>query len=152
MTTDTRSYSGCWTCWLRRRKCDETQPTCSQCRSFNLTCHGPNVKPEWMDGGVKQRAELTAIKLMVAKISKQRRVPQANRHVRGLSSYAIPHNPVRSADEMQDASANGLFHNINEYSHLASETFTPFSSTQGNGSRDGRRQSIQRKQKTFRNM
>jgi hypothetical protein len=152
MARDTRSHDGCWTCRLRRRKCDETHPACSQCISSNLTCHGFGQKPEWMDGGAKERTELTAIKLTVARTVKQRRALQVNRRARGSSSYAIPPSPIRAVDEMQNANADASFDNITLYSHLAPEIVTPLSSTQEKGNRDGRPESTESKPESLRNM
>ncbi|KAI1270801.1 fungal-specific transcription factor domain-containing protein [Xylaria sp. FL0933] len=49
-----RSSNGCWTCRLRRKKCDEQHPVCDGCGALNLTCHYGQEKPAWMDGGVRQ--------------------------------------------------------------------------------------------------
>ncbi|KAI8944396.1 fungal-specific transcription factor domain-containing protein [Xylaria longipes] len=49
-----RSSNGCWTCRLRRKKCDEQHPVCDGCGAFNLTCYYGQEKPDWMDGGVRQ--------------------------------------------------------------------------------------------------
>lgn len=49
-----RSFSGCWTCRLRRKKCDEQHPVCNGCVALNITCYYDLEKPEWMDGGPKQ--------------------------------------------------------------------------------------------------
>jgi hypothetical protein len=37
----TRSRSGCSTCRQRRKKCDETKPTCKGCERNHLLCHWP---------------------------------------------------------------------------------------------------------------
>lgn len=49
-----RRSGGCWTCRLRRKKCDENYPVCSSCSSLLITCHNDTEKPEWMDGGKRQ--------------------------------------------------------------------------------------------------
>jgi hypothetical protein len=49
-----RSNNGCWTCRLRRKKCDEKQPVCDTCATLLITCHNDQEKPEWMDGGQRQ--------------------------------------------------------------------------------------------------
>src|SRR4051794_34348167 len=49
-----KSFNGCWTCKLRRKKCDEQHPVCDNCSSLHIVCHYHDEKPEWMDGGVKQ--------------------------------------------------------------------------------------------------
>ncbi|KAJ3549492.1 hypothetical protein NM208_g470 [Fusarium decemcellulare] len=43
-----RTKSGCWTCRLRRKKCDEKKPACSNCESRGLDCYGYGQKPAWM--------------------------------------------------------------------------------------------------------
>lgn len=49
-----RKSEGCWTCKLRRKKCDERQPTCATCDSLEITCaYGP--KPSWMNGARRQQ-------------------------------------------------------------------------------------------------
>ena len=50
-----RSFSGCWTCRLRRKKCDENHPLCDACAALHITCYYDQDKPEWMDGGVRQK-------------------------------------------------------------------------------------------------
>ncbi|KAH8912745.1 hypothetical protein BR93DRAFT_922708 [Coniochaeta sp. PMI_546] len=45
-----RTKTGCWTCRLRRKKCDENIPACSNCVSRNLSCYGYGQKPAWMLG------------------------------------------------------------------------------------------------------
>ncbi|RMJ14283.1 hypothetical protein CDV36_006025 [Fusarium kuroshium] len=49
-----RSSDGCWTCRLRRKKCDEIRPVCDTCSALNITCYFAEDKPEWMDGGPRQ--------------------------------------------------------------------------------------------------
>ncbi|RFU30910.1 hypothetical protein B7463_g5417, partial [Scytalidium lignicola] len=50
-----RSPTGCWTCKLRKKKCDETKPTCSVCTSLGIDCGGYGTRPDWMDGGIKEK-------------------------------------------------------------------------------------------------
>jgi hypothetical protein len=49
-----RTSNGCWTCRLRRKKCDKNQPVCDACAALHITCHYDQDKPPWMDGGVRQ--------------------------------------------------------------------------------------------------
>ncbi|RSL62889.1 hypothetical protein CEP54_005488 [Fusarium duplospermum] len=49
-----KSSDGCWTCRLRRKKCDEIRPVCDTCSALNITCYFTEDKPEWMDGGPTQ--------------------------------------------------------------------------------------------------
>lgn len=50
--------SACWTCRLRRKKCDRVRPVCASCARLHIGCDYSHVKPEWMDGSEKQ-AEMT---------------------------------------------------------------------------------------------
>lgn len=65
MAAERRSRNGCWTCRLRRKKCDERHPNCVQCQNLNITCYGFGERPDWMDGGEQEREELGAIKLAI---------------------------------------------------------------------------------------
>jgi hypothetical protein len=55
MSDALRSNGGCWTCRVRRKKCDEANPTCLTCASLHLPCYGYGPKPAWMDRGPKER-------------------------------------------------------------------------------------------------
>ncbi|PHH67332.1 hypothetical protein CDD81_96 [Ophiocordyceps australis] len=68
-----RSSGGCWTCRLRRKKCAENRPECDTCRALEITCFFQDDKPEWMDGGRKQRQMVEAIKAQVKRQASQRR-------------------------------------------------------------------------------
>ncbi|KAK2801680.1 hypothetical protein FQN51_005224 [Onygenales sp. PD_10] len=67
-----RSRDGCWTCRLRRKKCDERDEICTPCFGLNLTCHRSSQRPAWMDGGVREKAERVRVKMAVAKAVKNR--------------------------------------------------------------------------------
>ena len=48
MANSVRSRSGCLTCRLRKKKCDEGRPVCQTCRSIELTCYGYGTPfPRW---------------------------------------------------------------------------------------------------------
>ncbi|KAF1359035.1 hypothetical protein EJ07DRAFT_122398, partial [Lizonia empirigonia] len=61
-----RSNNGCWTCRLRRKKCDEIRPFCSPCMSLDLECHGYGPRPVWMDNGILQKAQAARLKRLVS--------------------------------------------------------------------------------------
>ncbi|OTA90725.1 hypothetical protein M434DRAFT_397812 [Hypoxylon sp. CO27-5] len=50
-----RSTHGCWTCRLRKKKCDENHPSCFRCTSLQIACDGYGPRPYWMDRGDLQR-------------------------------------------------------------------------------------------------
>ncbi|KAH8817350.1 fungal-specific transcription factor domain-containing protein [Xylogone sp. PMI_703] len=69
---DHRSTLGCWTCRLRRKKCDEVHPCCSACRNLEIECDGYGPKPDWMDGGAKERLHLEELKRSIKRARGQR--------------------------------------------------------------------------------
>lgn len=73
MSGKVRSNAGCWTCRLRRKKCDERHPECEACRTLEITCHYGDEKPAWMDGGARQKAMADSIKAQVRRQAGQRR-------------------------------------------------------------------------------
>ena len=76
MATETRSHHGCWSCRLRKKKCDERHPICTECMCVGLECHGFGEKPEWMDRGARQKAQAAKMKQKVAQVTKSRRMNQ----------------------------------------------------------------------------
>ena len=52
-----RSTHGCWTCRLRKKKCDENHPSCFRCTSLQIACDGYGPRPYWMDRGDLQREQ-----------------------------------------------------------------------------------------------
>ncbi|KAF5535415.1 Zn(2)-C6 fungal-type DNA-binding domain-containing protein [Fusarium napiforme] len=55
----------CWTCRLRRKKCDQGQPACQTCSALNIQCHYSPDRPDWMDGGAKQDEITRRLKVQV---------------------------------------------------------------------------------------
>ncbi|KJX98041.1 C6 transcription factor OefC like protein [Zymoseptoria brevis] len=48
-----RSKTGCGTCRRRKKKCDETKPSCTNCEKNNYVCTGYEPKQLWRGGRVK---------------------------------------------------------------------------------------------------
>ncbi|KZZ89626.1 Zn(2)-C6 fungal-type DNA-binding domain protein [Moelleriella libera RCEF 2490] len=72
-TSKTRSSGGCWTCRVRRKKCAENRPECDTCRALEITCFFQDDKPDWMDGGPRQKEMAERIKAQVKRQASQRR-------------------------------------------------------------------------------
>ncbi|KAM3065803.1 hypothetical protein ACMFMG_009973 [Clarireedia jacksonii] len=105
MRNECRSMKGCWTCRVRKRKCDEEIPICSACKSLELECYGYGQQPAWMDRGSRQKAQATKIKQMVAEVRRKRRrgnVSSTDSHCRNsshdfsLASVVTPTTPESS--------------------------------------------------------
>jgi C6 transcription factor Pro1 len=83
-----RSYGACWTCRIRKIKCDETSIACKRCNSLRITCHGYGKKPAWIDGGQREREETEKIK---RKIKETNKVKRLLRNRKNWSSQLDPH-------------------------------------------------------------
>lgn len=68
-----RISNGCWTCRLRRKKCDERYPICNVCAGLDISCHRSQHKPEWMDGGIRQEEMAAELKREVKARTHRRR-------------------------------------------------------------------------------
>lgn len=60
--SSSRSSTGCWTCRLRKKKCDEHHPQCLNCISRDITCYGYGLRPDWMDGASLEAEQVRNIK------------------------------------------------------------------------------------------
>lgn len=49
MAPRSRNFDGCWTCRLRKIKCDSTRPICLRCKKANLECKGYLIILAWAD-------------------------------------------------------------------------------------------------------
>ncbi|KAL3462713.1 fungal-specific transcription factor domain-containing protein [Aspergillus heterothallicus] len=74
MTTNNEGqYARCWTCRLRRKKCDKARPICGVCAALEIHCYSDLQKPEWMETGEKQREMVQKIKTEVKRSAARRR-------------------------------------------------------------------------------
>jgi hypothetical protein len=84
-----RSNRGCWTCRLRKKKCDEERPGCRRCAGVNVQCHY-GARPEWIDDAKAGKEELERIKVIVAaSASKKRAAHRASKRPRSASLSPI---------------------------------------------------------------
>ncbi|KGQ12639.1 Transcriptional regulatory protein pro-1 [Beauveria bassiana D1-5] len=58
-----RSRSGCYTCRLRRKKCDELTPFCSACQHLGLECE--YKRPVWWSNNEARRRNKEDIKIII---------------------------------------------------------------------------------------
>ena len=88
-TTRYGRTDGCWTCKLRRKKCDERRPTCGTCDSLEVDCtYGP--KPAWMYSGRQQRQMAEVLKNNIKRNAAYRR--EKVKSSSGVAHDATAHN------------------------------------------------------------
>ncbi|KAI6953511.1 hypothetical protein KC329_g18998, partial [Hortaea werneckii] len=58
-----RSRSGCFTCRLRRKKCEEGKPACKACKHLGLRCD--YKRPMWWSNGEQRRQHKEVIKNII---------------------------------------------------------------------------------------
>jgi len=107
-----RSKGGCWTCKLRKKKCDETQPSCKTCTSLDITCHGYGSRPGWMNGGV---AEKDTIEVLRKKVKETTSLKRKSRNSHGKAHHR------RHADDKADNNVIQPSHSSRVSASLANE-------------------------------
>ncbi|KAL2822876.1 fungal-specific transcription factor domain-containing protein [Aspergillus granulosus] len=96
-----RSFDGCWTCRLRRKKCDERRPVCVTCDTLYITCHYGHDKPGWMDGGVRQKQMVERIKAEVKESADRRRWARVGRtSCQPPGTVTIPSGLIKSPEQL----------------------------------------------------
>jgi hypothetical protein len=68
----TAENQGCWTCKLRRKRCNEGHPKCHDCESLEIDCKY-GAKPSWMDGADRQKQKATMLKEEIKRKAAQKR-------------------------------------------------------------------------------
>ena len=68
-----RTTKGCWTCRIRKKKCDEVQPCCGPCAFRQIICYGFAEKPWFMHREEDQRTEIEKIQRAVNESLRARR-------------------------------------------------------------------------------
>ncbi|KAL2199440.1 fungal-specific transcription factor domain-containing protein [Corynascus similis CBS 632.67] len=129
MATKTRSAGGCWTCRLRRKKCDESRPLCKGCIALEIDCLYSNDKPEWMDGAEKQKQKAEWLKREVKRRAAHRR---ERRYLQGLEirleSLDVSHtddSDTTTPKHLINAIPPSLGANSSTTSHANTEDSTP---------------------------
>ena len=94
MSKEARSKGACWTCKLRRKKCDEGQVVCSTCTSTGVPCFGYELKPQWADGGPRQRAKEEELRIIIRELASLKR--QAQR------KQVVAHDDSQDVEKFQE--------------------------------------------------
>jgi hypothetical protein len=67
------SSKTCWTCRIRKKRCDRKQPACSACRSLDITCYDGNSRPSWINNDRERDEFADQIKAQVKEKAESRR-------------------------------------------------------------------------------
>ncbi|CAG8264143.1 unnamed protein product [Penicillium olsonii] len=86
-----RSRSGCYTCRLRRKKCDEGHPACKACANLNIACE--YKRPDWWTNAEHRRQHKEKIKNRI----KQTKSLERSGSIHGRMNRALssPHSSDR---------------------------------------------------------
>ncbi|KAI9729045.1 MAG: hypothetical protein M1828_000130 [Chrysothrix sp. TS-e1954] len=84
-----RSRSGCFTCRLRRKKCDEGKPVCKACKHLNVECE--YKRPKWWSHPEQRRHHKDIVKNII-KATKEKPAPSSKvpENVQPLSANTPP--------------------------------------------------------------
>ena len=90
------THIGCFTCRLRRKKCDEAHPACGACINLNVRCE--YKRPVWWANAEQRRAQKERIKNKI-KHTKTIERSNSNNHAGELDCKAEAHKK-RSTDQI----------------------------------------------------
>ncbi|KAJ2899178.1 Transcriptional regulatory protein pro1 [Zalerion maritima] len=115
-----RSRTGCYTCRLRRKKCDEGTPMCTACKHLGLQCE--YKRPMWWSNNDARRNHKENIKMII----KSKKLSEKSSHTIQTSASSPPglsHSLPTSAtltdpfDRTRSASMDSLNFNFNSPPH-----------------------------------
>lgn len=129
----TRTSGGCWTCRLRRKKCDDERPLCKGCLALEIDCLYSDEKPEWMDGAEKQKRKADWLKKEVKRRAAHRR---ERRYLQGLDvrlesldASLTDGSDMAAAKDLINAAPLSSSATTSSASHSVAEKFTPNSTS-----------------------
>ncbi|CAK3851778.1 related to Transcriptional regulatory pro1 [Lecanosticta acicola] len=92
-----RSRSGCFTCRLRRKKCEEGKPACKACKHLGLRCD--YKRPMWWSNGEQRRAQKDLIKNIIKRTQVSKKQQQSQQQPLDTSSPPpLSHSVPTSAE------------------------------------------------------
>ncbi|KAK3337164.1 fungal-specific transcription factor domain-containing protein [Cercophora scortea] len=126
-----RSRTGCYTCRLRRKKCDEGNPTCTACKHLGLQCE--YKRPMWWSNNDARRKHKDDIKMIIKRKKLSEKSSTAHHSINsppGLS-HSLPTSATFSdpLDRTRSASIDSHF-GFNFNSPQSAHEFTPFATPQ----------------------
>ncbi|KAH7205758.1 fungal-specific transcription factor domain-containing protein [Fusarium oxysporum] len=101
---------GCWSCRVRRKKCDRRRPVCGICDTLHITCHTGSRRPPWLDGGAQQARVAATLKEEVRQAAAHRRQRAHILRLEERSSSIASHNDEDQADRSQEDDDKSVNH------------------------------------------
>lgn len=117
MSVPLRSKQGCWTCRLRKKKCDEGASECHICVNLSITCYGYGPKPHWMDGGENEQNVANGIKNIVKYTPRRRTTTSAAKPTRNTKlapRISVPQRAGPAPEDFGNLNDITIDHNISE--------------------------------------
>lgn len=108
-----RSRTGCYTCRLRRKKCDEGSPMCSACKHLGLQCE--YKRPMWWSNNEARRKHKDDIKMIIKRKKLSEKASHATIQTSVNSPPGLSHSLPTSAtftdplDRTRSASIDSQF-------------------------------------------
>lgn len=94
-----RSRSGCFTCRLRRKKCDETRPVCRACRHLNVDCE--YKRPQWWQHPERRKKHKEVIKEIIRQTKLNEKPPPSAKNQQQRQQQTIAPPAVTSQAQPQ---------------------------------------------------
>ncbi|KAK6434157.1 DNA-binding transcriptional regulator ume6 [Oleoguttula sp. CCFEE 5521] len=122
-----RSRSGCFTCRLRRKKCEEGKPSCKACRHLGLRCD--YKRPMWWSNGEQRRQQKEVIKNVIKQTQVSKKVPTPHQH--GTSTppslcHSVPSAPTSAdiySDSMPHTRAPSVDSPFSDFTHITPDGY-----------------------------
>ncbi|KAI9376662.1 fungal-specific transcription factor domain-containing protein [Aspergillus egyptiacus] len=93
-----RSRDGCYTCRLRRKKCDEVHPTCSSCGSLGVYCE--YQKPSWWNSPQARTLQKERIKQKVREMKVVQKEVALQEYIKNVVPTAAAHDNPKPQEEI----------------------------------------------------
>ncbi|KAK3074162.1 DNA-binding transcriptional regulator ume6 [Teratosphaeriaceae sp. CCFEE 6253] len=91
-----RSRSGCFTCRLRRKKCEEGKPACRACKHLGLRCD--YKRPMWWSNSEQRRHQKEVIKNIIKRTQLSKKVTQTPTATSANTPPSLCHSVPTSAE------------------------------------------------------
>ncbi|KAF2149829.1 hypothetical protein K461DRAFT_287613 [Myriangium duriaei CBS 260.36] len=83
-----RSRSGCFTCRLRRKKCDEVKPSCKACKHLGLVCD--YKRPTWWGNSEARKHEKERIKDIIRRTQLDKKASRTTNSISSVGPSTPP--------------------------------------------------------------